>query len=455
LRPRLVLTFSFVAIATTVGLATASYLLVRRTVLHRATDAAVSEARFDLRIAADAMSTPATPAQLVQVNAALERNSGVAIVTVAGDQVLQTSVSISDIAVPASLTGLVQRGRIGWVWQRVAGRPYAVVGGKVGQTGPTYYFFFSLAGAEADLASLRTVLVAVSVALVVLAGVIGALAARGLLLPIRRAAFAARTLEGGRLEIFLPEDGHDELAELARAFNRMAVTLDRTVGDLRQQQRHQNQFVSDVAHELRNPLTALTTAATVLEDNRGGLNEPGRRSADLLIRESGHLATLVEDLIEISRMDAARATMSREPVELRRLVADVLDRRGWDGQVETDLPAGIVVTVDRRRLDTVVANLVSNALEHGRPPVAVRAAEEDNHVIIEVSDAGSGIEPQHLPRIFDRFYKADSSRPRGRGSGLGLAIARENTRLHGGDISVESAPGNTLFRVTLPQAEPS
>jgi two-component system sensor histidine kinase MtrB len=439
-----------VAAATTVGLATASYLLVRQTVLHRATDAAVSEARFNLRIAADAISTPSTPAQLVQVNAALERNSGVAIVTVSGDEVLQTSVSISRSAVPAALTRLVERGRIGWVWQRVAGQPYALVGGKVGPTAPTYYFFFSLAGVEADLASLRTVLAGVSAALVVMAGAVGAVAARGLLRPIRRAAFAARSLEGGRLEVLVPEDGRDELTDLARSFNRMAVALDRTVGDLRQEQRHQIQFVSDVAHELRNPLTALTTAATVLEDNREGLNDPGRRSADLLIRESSHLATLVEDLMEISRMDAARATMSREPVELRRLVADVLDRRGWEGQVETDLPEGIVVVVDRRRLDTVVANLVSNALEHGRPPVVVGGAQEGDYVVIEVRDAGPGIESQHLPRIFDRFYKADASRPRGRGSGLGLAIARENARLHGGDVTVESRPGNTTFRVKLP-----
>jgi two-component system sensor histidine kinase MtrB len=270
-------------------------------------------------------------------------------------------------------------------------------------------------------------------------------------LPIRRAAHAARTIEGGRLQIRLPEDGGDELAELARCFNRMAAALDRTVSDLRQQEQRQTQFVSDVAHELRNPLTALTTAAAVLEDNRGGLNEPGRRSADLLIRESGRLATLVEDLMEISRMDAARATMSREPVDLRRLLADVLDMHGWNALVACDVPEGIVVTVDRRRLDRVVANLLGNALEHGRPPVVVRAAQDSDQVIIQVTDAGAGIEPEHLPRIFDRFYKADPSRPRGRGSGLGLAIARENVRLHGGDIRVESTAGNTTFRVVLPR----
>jgi two-component system sensor histidine kinase MtrB len=200
-------------------------------------------------------------------------------------------------------------------------------------------------------------------------------------------------------------------------------------------------------------LTALTTAAAVLEENRAGLNESGRRSADLLIRESRRLAMLVEDLMEISRMDAARATMSKEPVDLRRLVADVLDMRGWVAVVDCDLPEGIVVTVDRRRLDRVVANLVGNALEHGHPPIAVKAAQDSDHVILEVSDAGAGIEPEHLPRIFDRFYKADPSRPRGHGSGLGLAIARENARLHGGDITVEARPGHTVFRLVLPQEQ--
>jgi two-component system sensor histidine kinase MtrB len=442
-----------VVAATTVALATTSYLLVRRTVLHRATEAAVSETRMDLQIAADTLSIPATPAQLLQVNAALERNSGAALVTISGTQELQTSVSISASAVPAALTRLVGKGRIGWSWLRVAGQPYVVVGGKLGGVDATYYLFFSLAAAEADLATLRTVLVGVSLGLVFLAAGVGAVAARGLLLPIRRAAFAARSMEGGRLQILLPEEGRDELAELAHSFNRMAVALDRTVGNLRLQEQRQTQFVSDVAHELRNPLTVLTTAATVLEEHRDGLDDPGRRSADLLIRESGRLAKLVEDLMEISRMDAARATMSREPVELRRLVADVLDMRGWDGLVEQDLPEGIVVTVDRRRLDRVVANLVGNAIEHGSPPIAVRASQASDQVIIEVSDAGTGIGPEHLPRIFDRFYKADPSRPRGRGSGLGLAIARENARLHDGDITVASTPGYTVFRVVLPREQ--
>jgi two-component system sensor histidine kinase MtrB len=131
-------------------------------------------------------------------------------------------------------------------------------------------------------------------------------------------------------------------------------------------------------------------------------------------------------------------------------VTEILELRGWEGLVDVHVPEGIFVTGDQRRLDMVIANLVSNAFDHGRRPVGVQVAQDLDQVVIEVSDAGNGIGPEHLPRIFDRFYKADPARPRGKGSGLGLAIARENARLHGGDIVVESIPGRTVFRVILP-----
>jgi two-component system sensor histidine kinase MtrB len=109
--------------------------------------------------------------------------------------------------------------------------------------------------------------------------------------------------------------------------------------------------------------------------------------------------------------------------------------------------------IDPRRLDTIVGNLVGNALEHGDPPVAVTVGANGDTVRVSVSDGGNGIAPQHLPRVFDRFYKADRARSAG-GIGLGLAIARENARLHGGDITVESSPGQgTTFVLSLPRRE--
>jgi two-component system sensor histidine kinase MtrB len=118
--------------------------------------------------------------------------------------------------------------------------------------------------------------------------------------------------------------------------------------------------------------------------------------------------------------------------------------------VQASLPEGLVTAADPRRLDAIVGNLVGNALEHGGPPVEVAVAERDGAFDIRVCDGGPGLPPDVLPQVFDRFYKADASRPRG--SGLGLAIARENARLHGGDITAANRPGGGAeFRVTLPR----
>jgi two-component system sensor histidine kinase MtrB len=164
--------------------------------------------------------------------------------------------------------------------------------------------------------------------------------------------------------------------------------------------------------------------------------------------------------MEISRLDAGAAPMAREPVDVGRLVGSAVAVRGWSGQVEIDLrhgPDQPVVPADPRRLDTVVSNLVGNALEHGEPPVRVAVSADADAVTVVVSDAGPGIAPADLGRVFDRFFKADPARPGGRGSGLGLAIARENARLHGGDLTVASPPGSgATFTLTLPRsvAEP-
>ncbi|HVM01103.1 MAG TPA: HAMP domain-containing sensor histidine kinase, partial [Acidimicrobiales bacterium] len=329
-----------------------------------------------------------------------------------------------------------------------------VVGGEV-PGGPRLYLFFPLDDEAADLELLRNVLASVGVGLVLMSALVGVAAAGGTLRPLRRARVAAHRLEVGLLGTRLPEEGNDEFAELARAFNRMADALERTVADLRALEASHRRFVSDVAHELRTPLTALTTAADVLDANAGGLNDAGRRSARLLVVESRRLAAMVEDLMEISRLDAGVAAMTWEPVDVRELVEKALARRGWEDRVEVVAGERVGTWADPRRVDAIVANLVGNALEHGGPPVRVAVVAAGQEAAVTVSDAGPGIPPEQLGSVFERFYKADPSRSRdGRsrgGSGLGLAIARENARLHGGDVTVASDPGRGCrFTATLP-----
>jgi two-component system, OmpR family, sensor histidine kinase MtrB len=146
------------------------------------------------------------------------------------------------------------------------------------------------------------------------------------------------------------------------------------------------------------------------------------------------------------------AAMAWEDVDLAAHVGGALRSRGWEGRVEVRLEPGVVIAADPRRLDAVIGNLVGNALEHGRPPVRVGLAADATTVRLTVADGGPGIAPEHLASVFERFYKADPSRPRSAGSGLGLAIARENARLHGGDVTVANRPGaGAVFTVTLPR----
>jgi two-component system sensor histidine kinase MtrB len=344
----------------------------------------------------------------------------------------------------------VAQGRVAWVRTGSGRSSRVVVGGTVPE-GPALYLFFPLADLAADLDVLRNVLAGVSGALVLVSAAIGALAARRVLRPLRRARGAVHRLEVGLYETRLPEEGGDEFADLAHSFNRMADALEASVRDLRALEASHRRFVSDVAHELRTPLTALTTSADVLEAHAGGLDDQGRRAARLLVLESRRLAALVEDLMEISRLDAGVAAMRWEAVDLAAVVAGALAVRGWGSRARVVADGPAETWADRRRVDTIVANLVGNALEHGSPPVTVTIGAGETAVTLAVSDAGPGIAPEHLDHLFDRFYKADPSRPRSEGSGLGLAIARENARLHGGDVAVVSRPGGTTFTLTLPR----
>jgi two-component system sensor histidine kinase MtrB len=170
-----------------------------------------------------------------------------------------------------------------------------------------------------------------------------------------------------------------------------------------------------------------------------------RRPAQLLVADVGRLRRLVDDLMEISRLDAGAVTARAEPVDLRALVDGVVRDRGWGERVRVEGSGGQVDS-DPRRIERVVANLVGNALEHGGGKASVVVADRT----VEVRDDGPGIPAEQLPHVFDRFWKGDPSRT-GPGSGLGLAIARENARLLGGDVTVESEPGQgAAFTFRLP-----
>ena len=295
-----------------------------------------------------------------------------------------------------------------------------------------------------------------SAAAVLLAAIAGMAfaASRRVLLPVRRLARAAHRMSGGDLSVRVEPSGRDELAQLVTSFNTMASTLEDKVAELQRMETRARQFAGDVSHELRTPLTAMTAVADILPGHPG-LTGDAAAAARLVRQEILHLNRLVEDLIEISRFDAGTAQLVTDDTDVATAVTGCLRARGWT-DVSTDVPAGLIARLDRRRFDVIIANLVGNALRHGGPPVTVTARAEPHgrgsgQLALEVRDHGTGLPEAAIAHVFDRFFKADTARARSEGSGLGLAIAWENAQLHGGHIEAGNQPdGGAVFTASLP-----
>jgi two-component system, OmpR family, sensor histidine kinase MtrB len=308
-------------------------------------------------------------------------------------------------------------------------------------------------GVPARTTSLVFVLAAAALLLATITGLAFA-ASRRVLGPVRRLAEAAQQMAGGNLSARVHSDGNDELARLVTSFNAMASALQDKVGELEQMEARARQFAGDVSHELRTPLTAMTAVADILPGHPA-LTGDAAAAARLVRQEIFHLNRLVEDLIEISRFDAGTARLVTEETDVAAAVTSCLRARRWTN-VATDVPAGLIVRLDRRRFDVIIANLVGNAVRHGGSPVIVTARAEPHgqdggRLVLAVRDHGPGLPDGAIPQVFDRFYKADTARTRSEGSGLGLAIASENARLHGGHIKAANHPGGgAVFTVALP-----
>ena len=281
---------------------------------------------------------------------------------------------------------------------------------------------------------------------------------RQIIAPIRALSQASRRIAAGsyqervNLSVQDPED-RDELGQLAQDFNRMAENLEKT-------ETLRRQLIGDVSHELRTPLTAIKGSMEALID---GVIPAEPETFELIYQEADRLQRLVNDLQELSRIESSALTLELTPLSLAELwkTATTGLKRQYSEKgvrLETDFPADLPeVQADSDRLSQVLYNLVGNALQYtsagGYVTVAARRHGVDVHV--RVQDSGIGIAAEHLPYVFDRFYRADRSRARASGgSGIGLTITKRLVEAQGGQIWVESkgeGKGST-FTFTLPVA---
>ena len=452
LRRRLAIAFTLAGGLAAAALAAGSYLAVRDSRLDDSVDRALAQSRFNLVLAADILGARPGETRTDELLAAFERRGDFATVGTAGGRTFSSSVSLGAGQVPAELRALVARGDLAYQRVSVAGVPYVVAGGRVAGSDVELYFFVSEADVRGELRELGLVLLVGVGVLTLLAAAAGTVLARRTLAPVARASDAARSLAEGLLETRIPVERADEFGAWAASFNEMADALQAKIGALSAAQARERRFTADVAHELRTPLTALVGEAALLADHLERMPAEARRPAELLVADVARLRRLVEDLMEISRLDAGAEPVRSERVSLGEVAAAAADALDGNGRVRID-DAGVTVASDRRRVERILANLIGNALEHA-DAADVRISCDGDWALVEVADKGPGIGPQHLPHLFDRFYKADAARA-GRGSGLGLAIARENARLVGGDVEVASEPGRgSRFTLRLPVAEP-
>jgi two-component system, OmpR family, sensor histidine kinase BaeS len=270
--------------------------------------------------------------------------------------------------------------------------------------------------------------------------------------PVERLSRTAGALADGRLAARAPRPaGDDELADLTDAFNEMADAIEHTEDTRRR-------LLSDLAHELRTPLATIEAYHEGLAD---GVVEVDAATLAVLEEATGRLKRLVEDLSLVSRAEEGQLALELSPLDVRAIVraaadAAAPDARDREVELQHRLPdRPLTLTGDRDRLTQVLSNLLRNALEHtpagGR--ITVSAEPVDDQVHIEIRDTGAGIAPEHLPQVFERFFRADPARRHVAGSGIGLTISRAIVQGHGGNITAHSdgRGRGATFTVRLPR----
>ncbi len=285
----------------------------------------------------------------------------------------------------------------------------------------------------------------------ILALFLGILISRTLTRPIRELTRATHAISEGDLSQQVQVRTNDELGELAQAFNKMSTELSRSVNA-------RKQMTADIAHELRTPLSLIIGHAEAVHD---GVLPPTLDNFEIIREEATRLEHLVNDLRTLSLADAGELTINLQVIEPERLVNEVASifqyetsKKNISLEVNVDTPLS-TIEVDPGRMTQVLTNILDNATRHtpegGR--ITLSASQVNDKVQLAVQDSGPGVPPDMLERIFERFYRTDSSRQREgeAGSGLGLAIAKSIVQAHGGQLSAESEPGQGLkIIISLP-----
>lgn len=448
LRGRVTLSFGLLALALSVLLSIAVWLLVSHDLIADRESTALAESS----VAASSLQSDLSsgPVDIYDALKNLPPTDRFATVVLYRGVWYNANSEFDQESLPRSLITKAQASGANFQTIQVSGSSYLAVARPLKGSSNVYIVIYRLDALEQTIRTLTIILVAAA-AITTLVGMgVGRAASRRAIRPLTElnemAGKVARGVSGVRLDA-----EHDpDLAQLAQSFNVTAAALEARV-------RADARFAGDVSHQLRTPLTTMLNSMELLRNRRAELPESAWEPLDLLDEELGRFRRLVIDLLEIAK-DDSDAPSSLESVNLVQLVREVAKHQMTppiDPSVVTasEEAEGIVLIIDKRRLEQIMTNLVENAQLHGGGCIGVQVRAEKAWAYIEVDDAGPGIPPDQRTRVFERFARGE--RADHTGTGLGLAIVTRHIHALGGTVDIEDRDGGgTRFVVRLPFQQP-
>ncbi len=444
LRLRVVVAFAVGSLLISATIAVATFAICERYLVQQRERALLRQAYTDARIMRQGLATPDRAAAVADFEPAPDSK---ALVHVDGSW-FATSAGVGRSDIPLRLRRLVAEDTSAHQRTRSHGTAVFIAGVPLPAESAAFYEVTSIAPLNRTLRTISAALVAGGAVATVLGALLAWWVARLVVRPLTATARAAERVASGDLDARLAQYDDPDLALLSDSFNHMVDAVQHRL-------QREASFTSDVSHELRSPITTLAAATELMRRRRDQLPADIQGIFDLLCADIARFSLLVEDLLEISRVDAGAEEVRLEPVALDDFVRRYTDR--LEDPVRIEVGPGVAgerLLLDKRRLERVIGNLTANARAYAGGVDVIRLDRQGGMARIEVEDSGPGVVPEERALIFERFHRGSAAGRRGstNGSGLGLALVAEQVRLHGGKVEVLDAvdgPG-ARFVVELP-----
>jgi signal transduction histidine kinase len=459
LKQRMVLFFGLAAMAAALALSVVTYASTRSYLLGQRSEVAQRQAFNNAQLMRNIIETDsANIADLVtQIRTEqggyavvqLDERPGRMSLFYAQEPLRFTQSNLPPELVELTLRDITSRQRF-----QFENRPYEAIGVAVPSIGLHYFEAFPVSDVENTLRTIQITLLIGVILITLAAGVLGLSMSKTVLQPLTRVALAANQIATGGLDTRLMQEDDSDLDRLVVSFNEMADAVQQRI-------EREQRFASDVSHELRSPVTALSAAADVLASRKSEFSERNQQAIDIMQRQIERFDRTVLDLLELSRLDAQVVDHESEDVALNDLISRIMHRYGFgeipfissvqtsDGETRADDETRL----DRRRIERILVNLLENARDHANGATRVTLSSNGNTFTLAVHDAGPGVLVTERNQVFDRFARGTASR-NSKGSGLGLAIVREHARaLHGSAHVEESSEGGSSFVITFARTE--